>query len=358
MTYTKFKHWLRRTTVAALIFLLINTAQAGTAGGDIIAPRRMVDGGEFGSSALFVYSEREGYTGGAADCTPGALRPNSISAHYTLPDLRTVANPIPLASTPAAGGGTTTVDIIVGGRRYGPSLSVGSVPKRADPLSGDEAISRSGETISCRVFGSSAARRLRDGWIAYAHGQGFRDTTGKAAGIAFDPYPVPPAEYPYDHPINLNMEFDRPTDRGDVEYLATDSRFHEPVWTLTIGANGDVKTPDQVELAFSIYPGAQGTVLRTSAGEPVDEAEVIARVRAALIVTMSKEGLGQVTLPKDFELFAPDTVYMVSPLSGFEPPVEYGFGVKAGLDTTGQPPTKPIITDLCSAFPACINGLK
>ena len=332
---------LVQLVMVMLAWLPISASHAAAISGDMSAPANFVPAGN-GTTALFVYSERTAYTGTEAGCTRGAAPPNSDSQHYTFPDGGYVARPIPVATTD---GGTMAVAIHVGPRSYDPALSAGTQPKRTAPLEGDVAWSASGERNRCKIFGiATVLKRLGKLTVSAKGMTNNFETSGKAAAAAFDPYDVMPGSYLYDHPISLNMDFDNDTDRGDVELLATDSRLGgEPLWTLTVGANGNVGTADQVEIAFRIYPGAQKSILSTSTGEPVDEAEIIARVRAALIVTHR-----HVSLPEEFALFLPDTFYHVVDKSDSAPSTQYGFGSKAGLDAAGS--GKPVV-DWGEIFP-------
>lgn len=271
---------------------------------------------------LFVFSERTTVNGQAAPAGPN----QSSRLHYFL----RFNNPIIQDPLPQATHEGHTVNIVVGPREYGPSLTGGSRPKVKPGLDNwEEAYSFSGDAITGFAQGKAQARERQ----MTASGELKPGSGGRAAAAAFDPIAMAPGLYPYDPVIDMAFDLADATFAGAV-FAAGDDRFDteslmfEPVpfWRLTI--TQERGGPFQV--SFRIDPASKSTITGLSAlqdafGQALGDLEIENAVRTAVLASN-----GVLT---DFHPFPASTRYYV------DANVAYSFGTEVGIEAIPEPAT-------------------
>jgi hypothetical protein len=78
---------------------------------------------------------------------------------------------------------------------------------------------------------------------------------GRAAAQASDPSVLAPGNYNYSYSINtLELETNAENELGGASFFATDSRFNDPLWILTIVNQGIVVTQNNLIINFVSNP--------------------------------------------------------------------------------------------------------
>ena len=243
-----------------------------------------------------------------------------------------------LQSTPAAAGPNATVAGIpappgaiagairvggfvgLGGRVYSPLVGFLATPKPPAPGALQNATSTSGGATATAHLNNFAVNPSIGATATVAAG-----STGQAAAEARDPITVPPGVYSYSFFINdITLETGQAGDFAGVTFFATDSRFTDPLWALSVIVEGALNGKSDLEVAFE----SQTALSVDSSGTPLDSHAIESAVRQAFTVST---GVAQLTA---FQLFSAS--YTV------DRSIEFSDGANAGAEHVPWPSTSAL----------------
>jgi hypothetical protein len=190
---------------------------------------------------------------------------------------------------------------------YKPAVAVIDQPKKNDAVS---ITSMSTNTVQGMAVVDPVNARLE------AFGRVGEGAKGSAAGEAIDPYYVAPGTYS-DYSFVIDQIELGTADVGDfagVNFFATDSRFSDPLWFLSVVVSGPLSSKSDLVIGFASNP-----ILA------LNDSNIVNNVRAAFNMQ------GQTATLNSFELFK--TTYVV------DQQITYSEGLKAGVEAVPEPGT-------------------
>jgi hypothetical protein len=309
------QRWMISLWVGALCLLSADVWAQKNVGADVTTRFEQRQNVTNGTSAFFVYSNQTMRSGVADPVGPNAQKGHTMSGPLNAFQSLT-------ASLSVADGVANNI----GGRTYSPVLGVNNRPKPANPYDRETVWSTSGAFEGAGMVEVKSARTATDRISASASCVDGVGAAGAASAIVYDPYSVSPGVYNYNHNIDVSLNREGPTSFAGVLFQAVDDRYTDPLWSLQILADQQLRDVNDLGIQFAFNSQALLDGVLTNDSTLLTDSAMIDRIRENIDLST-----GVPTLT-GFDLFPTGTTYNV------DRSIQYGVDAGAALsEDTPEP---------------------